>query len=1462
MQYLVSKRLMSMRLQTWIGMSFWGILLCATARSEDIQPKWMSYLGGSDYDYGQAVATDSAGNIYVTGETRNTSDFVGKINVNHGGRDAFVCKLDSDGQIQWSAYIGGTGNDSGLDIVVDSAGIVYIAGNTASSNLDNALNQYQGGTSDAFVAAINSDGSVLWSAYIGGEDTDRGNGIALDPTTGDLIVAGYTESSKLLGRTNVYFGGAFDGFIARLSSQGMIRSSEYIGGAYSDSCESVAVNSAGSIFVVGTSYLSDLPAAVNTRAGANDDAFVASFSATGRLRWSRYIGGSAGDRGYDLAIGHDNAILAIGFTDSKDLTDAVNSPAGLRDVFLVSLTDDGAQNFAQYLGGAGDDIGYGIAVDSFGNSVIVGQTNSTNLPLKTNSALSGQNAFAAAFNSKGTLVFTHYLGGSLDDIGFDAAIDPDGDILATGMTNSYLFPAALNTFRGGTRDGFVTRMPGVDLRYADLVVSIPAETLSAIRGATVSIPLRIENVGAADAIGLGPGFFTTAVYLSESENANWTTAPKMAEFKLAFLPAGDVLNVSVEITAPPKTGRFYLRAQTDILDTVAEQHEQNNAGPVVAMDVTDPPGKPDLRIRRDGSSYTADPGQIVAIPVVVENAGQAEAVASGGQFFLTQFLLASDPNDWTRATPAAESFKHSVLGIGAVATIDFQITAPIQPGRYYLRAQTDVGDVIDESSETNNIGDVLSLTVRTSATLPDLTVGGDATIPLLYRPNEDVPFFVDLANHADANAVPSGTLGITTTLYLANHAGVNWDNVTHVVGQLHSASMDAGEIRYRDTIDFRVPSVAGSYRLRAKVDSLGAVVESDETNNWGPMILLLVDADYLFADLVAAFPDANEMSVKPGQSFEVPVVIHNRGSASAIPQGVNFFDTMMYLASDPAADWANLGAIGQQRLYFLDPDEQRTVRIALTAPEEEGIYYLRAQTDVNQAVTEGNEDNWSAMMQLRVEGTAIRNHPPELQAIGNQSVAEMQTLRLTIAASDPDSDTLTFTAAPLPRRAAWAGNILTWTPDFDQAGSYSITFTVTDGEYTDSETIVITVHNVNRPPILETIGSQDLVETQTLSLTVRAVDPDGDAVMYSIQNLPDGASFVDRLFQWTPREDQAGTYAVTFVASDGQSQHSSSVETILITVRNLNRPPNADAGEDQTLTDSDSDGVAIVVLDGRASSDPDSDPLTFLWSDNLGDSIPAEPNPQVALRVGHHAITLTVQDSGGLASSDIVNVVINPGPVIPHAPVLEPVADATVVEGRRLTIELSATDPDGDAVEYSAVGLPETATLDPRTGVFSWQPWYDDAGTVQITFIATAAGLQDMKSATLTVTDKPLSSWYRRWLIKKAVLSPLDPDSSLFLELSDQQVLENQSLIVLLGPADLSVIYSSDNLPDGARISGNQFSWRPWYDQSGEYSIRLTAQNDKVIQTRSLRIRVINVLLSDYDRRWIDRFDKPDRAGN
>ena len=188
---------------------------------------------------------------------------------------------------------------------------------------------------------------------------------------------------------------------------------------------------------------------------------------------------------------------------------------------------------------------------------------------------------------------------------------------------------------------------------------------------------------------------------------------------------------------------------------------------------------------------------------------------------------------------------------------------------------------------------------------------------------------------------------------------------------------------------------------------------------------------------------------------------------------------------------------------------------------------------------------------------ANTNRAPVLAPIGNKSGSEGTLLTFTVGATDADLDLLTYSASGLPLGASFDAGTKTfsWTPGFDQTGTYSVTFTVTDGTAPVSETIAIAIANTNRAPVLAPIGNKSGSEGTLLTFTVGATDADLDLLTYSASGLPLGASFDagTKTFSWTPSFDQAGTYAtVTFTVTDGTAPVS---ETIAITIANTNRAP-------------------------------------------------------------------------------------------------------------------------------------------------------------------------------------------------------------------------------------------------------------------------------------------------------------------
>ncbi len=163
---------------------------------------YSTYLGGSGDDQGNGIAVDSSGSAYVTGQTVSTNFPTSSPlqAVFGGGPDAFVAKLNPTGSaLVYSTYLGGSGEDFGYGIAVDSAGNAYVTGFTSSTDFPtaNPLQAVNDGDGNAFVAKLNPGGSALvYSTYLGGSGGETGIGIAVD-SAGNAYVTGYDQLDRL-----------------------------------------------------------------------------------------------------------------------------------------------------------------------------------------------------------------------------------------------------------------------------------------------------------------------------------------------------------------------------------------------------------------------------------------------------------------------------------------------------------------------------------------------------------------------------------------------------------------------------------------------------------------------------------------------------------------------------------------------------------------------------------------------------------------------------------------------------------------------------------------------------------------------------------------------------------------------------------------------------------------------------------------------------------------------------------------------------------------------------------------------------------------------------------------------------------------------------------------------------------------------------------------------------------------
>ncbi len=439
---------------------------------------YSTFVGGTSDDQGYAIAVSSTGSAYVTGKTYST-DYPTTSGTLHetsrgGESDAFVTKISSDGtSLIYSTYLGGSGLDTGEDIVSDSLGRAYITGRTASTDFPGTSSYYQptygGGDYDAFIVKLSASGSTFkYATYLGGTGWDLGYGIAIDSSE-NVYVCGHTNGTDF-PTVNPYqtsiAGGTYDTFVTKLASNGgSLTYSTYLGGTGRETAFAIKVDSSNNAYITGSTGSTDFPvhnAYQATTGGGTYDIFLTKFSTAGTgLVYSTYLGSTGDDVAWSIAVDSGNCAYVAGDTTGSDFP--TSNPyqgtfgGGSKDGIIAKFSNDGsALTYATYLGGGEDDAISLIAVDSNSKAHVTGFTKSTNFPLSRayQSAYNGGfDSFATVFNAAGSdLVFSTYFGGGGDDYGRGLAVDSSGNTYVTGYSDSSDFPtssAYQNTISGG-----------------------------------------------------------------------------------------------------------------------------------------------------------------------------------------------------------------------------------------------------------------------------------------------------------------------------------------------------------------------------------------------------------------------------------------------------------------------------------------------------------------------------------------------------------------------------------------------------------------------------------------------------------------------------------------------------------------------------------------------------------------------------------------------------------------------------------------------------------------------------------------------------------------------------------------------------------------------------------------------------------------------------------------------------
>ncbi|OGC91672.1 MAG: hypothetical protein A2W25_13320 [candidate division Zixibacteria bacterium RBG_16_53_22] len=420
---------------------------------------YCSYLGGVYTDSANGITVDAFGKVWVTGLT-NSDNFptvsatdytLNDDDPSNYRSDAFVAKLDEDGDIVFSTYYGGPEDDEGADIAVDkTVSIAFVTGWTVSppdiypyddtgfpitqNAFDATLNDGNPGPPDAFMGRF-SAGALEYSTYLGGSDWDKGYGIAVQ-------VVGYSRYAFLTGETySAEHPGQETGFPLR-------NAIDLVNG------------------------------------GAEKDAFVTKFNAIpSTLQFSTYLGGSNYETGYDIAVDSDGRAYVTGGTNSADFVivggfdnQLNNGPGDYdNDAFIAKYTYTDpilSLVYSSYLGGGSHEEGFGIAIDAQGIAYITGETASNDFPLVNNDDdfVREWEVFVTKVGyTGGGLIYSTYLSGDeyndFLDSGHDIAVNGT-KAYAIGFTDNPLFPL-VNPLYGnhGNFEAFFARFEPLICHY-------------------------------------------------------------------------------------------------------------------------------------------------------------------------------------------------------------------------------------------------------------------------------------------------------------------------------------------------------------------------------------------------------------------------------------------------------------------------------------------------------------------------------------------------------------------------------------------------------------------------------------------------------------------------------------------------------------------------------------------------------------------------------------------------------------------------------------------------------------------------------------------------------------------------------------------------------------------------------------------------------------------------------------
>jgi hypothetical protein len=416
--------------------------ICSTVLDEDCDGTaepcagnhlWSKHYGGALDDDSAAVASDSAGNVYVAGFFGDIVDFGAGPVEGAGGQDAFLLKLDPNGGFIWLRTFGDVEDQGIYRLAVDAADNVIVTGwFSGTLDLGGLVFDASPGQRDLFVAKLSPAGTLAWGRRLGVNNTQYGSRVAVDPA-GDVFVAGDFIGNADFGGGSVPSAGASDVFLVKYDAMGGYLWSRRFGDSDAQYVFGIAVDPAGRAIITGPFYgvldFGDGPLQAKA-----SDVMLARFEPDGATAWSKRFGSPAHEHSFAVGlVGED--IVITGFTEGAiQFGDTLLTSVGSADAFVVRLDTLGVPVWAKRFGDALFQTGTSIAVGADGDLIIGGEAQgSVDYGGGAIASPSGDGAFLLKLEPlQGGHIWSHVYGVSGTSVTYAVATDLQSNVLFAG----------------------------------------------------------------------------------------------------------------------------------------------------------------------------------------------------------------------------------------------------------------------------------------------------------------------------------------------------------------------------------------------------------------------------------------------------------------------------------------------------------------------------------------------------------------------------------------------------------------------------------------------------------------------------------------------------------------------------------------------------------------------------------------------------------------------------------------------------------------------------------------------------------------------------------------------------------------------------------------------------------------------------------------------------------------------